>query len=170
MNHAKDSLGLPHETAPIFSVRLTPHRSLKPAGFAAVMGVMAAMALSVSTIFWAIGAWPVIGFLGLDVALVYLAFRANYRSARAYETVEVTRDRLTITKVTANGRSREFHFNPYWARLEIDRIEDEGVTGLRIASHGRRLDVGRFLAPVERDSFAIAFANALSEVRAPAAF
>jgi len=132
------------------------------------MGVLAGCAFTVSTTFWALGAWPVVGFLGLDVALVYVAFRANYRSARAYETIEVTREALTVRKVAPNGNAREFRFNPYWARLEVDRAEEEGITRIRIASHGRRLDIGRFLAPVDRDSFAAAFSHALREARAPA--
>ena len=36
------------------------------------------------------GAWPVFGFFGLDVALLYIAFRLNYRSGRLYETVDLT--------------------------------------------------------------------------------
>ena len=45
--------------------------------------------------FLLIGAWPVFGFLGLDVLLIYIAFRANFRAARAYEEVTVTATELT---------------------------------------------------------------------------
>ena len=156
------------EIPPIFSARLMPYRSLKPTGFALVMGLIAGLVFTVSGIFWTIGAWPVVGFLGLDVLLVYFAFRANFHAAKAYEIVEVTREVLTVRKVAPNGRAREFRFNPYWARLEIDRAAEEGITRIRIASHGRRLDIGRFLTPDDRDSFAAAFANALSQVRTAA--
>jgi uncharacterized membrane protein len=111
------------------------------------------------------GAWPVVGFFGLDIFLVQLAFRLNYRAARAYEEVEITRESLTVRKVTASGKMREFGFNPYWARLEIDRSPDSLISRLSIASHGRRLDIASFLGPNERESFADAFSAALSRVR-----
>ena len=41
--------------------------------------------------FWMLGAWPIMGFCGLDVLLVYIAFRASYRSGRAYEAIELSR-------------------------------------------------------------------------------
>ncbi len=64
------------------------------------------------------GAWPVFGFFGLDVLLVYWAFRANYRAARAYETVTVTSSELTVRKVSHRGHTTELKFNPLWVRLE----------------------------------------------------
>jgi uncharacterized membrane protein len=149
----------------IFAARLSPHRSLSPAGFNLLMMAIVAIAFTGGLVFWAIGAWPVVGFFGLDIFLVQLAFRLNYRAARAYEEVEITRESLTVRKVTASGKMREFGFNPYWARLEIDRSPDSLISRLSIASHGRRLDIASFLGPNERESFADAFSAALSRVR-----
>ena len=119
--------------------------------------------------FWLMGAWPVVGFMGLDILLIQFAFRMNYRAARAFEEVEVTRSALTVRKVSASGRAREFGFNPYWARLVVDRQPDRLISRLSIASHGKELDIGKFLAPNERESFAAAFSAALAEARtAPA--
>ena len=71
--------------------------------------------------------------------------------------------------MTPSGRTSETGFHPFWARLEVDRHPEIGVTGLRIASHGRRLAIARFLGPQERESFATAFGAALAEARsAPA--
>ena len=74
----------------LFSALLTPHRSLSGVGFLVVMGVLAGISFVGGVVFFFVGAWPVIGFLGLDVALVYWAFRANYLAAAAYEEVTVT--------------------------------------------------------------------------------
>jgi uncharacterized membrane protein len=103
--------------------------------------------------------------MGLDVALVYVAFRLNYRSARASEAIAVTREALTIRKVAADGRSAEASFNPYWARLEIDRKPEIGIVRMCIASHGRRLDIAEFLALPEREPFARALSAALTQAR-----
>ena len=150
---------------PIFSAVLKPHRSLDRSGFAAVMAVLSAMSLVVGLIFWSIGAWPVPGFLGLDVALVYAAFKLSYRQARATEEIRLTRSALTVRCTDSGGRSAETGLNPYWARLEVDRHPEFGVLGLAIAWQGYRLAIGRFLGPKEREKFAKEFGAALALAR-----
>jgi uncharacterized membrane protein len=159
----------PPEEAPLFAVVLTPYRSLSPAGFMLVMMVLVACSFTAGLAFWLMGAWPVVGFFGLDIALVQLAFRLNYRAARVAEEISLTRDRLTVRKIAANGQSVEIGFNPYWARLEVDHQPEIGLIRLWIASHGRRLAIGGFLPLPERASFAAAFAAALAEARGAAA-
>ena len=61
----------------LFSAVLTPHRSLGAVGFVVLMSLLSALSFAAGIMFYLIGAWPVVGFLGLDVLLVYLAFRAN---------------------------------------------------------------------------------------------
>jgi uncharacterized membrane protein len=150
---------------PIFATVLKPHRSLGPNGFVAVMAALCAMSFSAGVVFWIAGAWPVMGFLGLDVALVYIAFRLNYRAARAAEEITVTREKLTVRKVDPRGRAAVIDLDPYWARLEVDRQPEYGITRLRVASHGRRFDVGAFLGPRERQRLATSLAAALAEAR-----
>lgn len=157
--------GNPTDT-PIFSAVLRPHRSLSPRGFMLVMLALVSCSFTAGLAFWAMGAWPVVGFMGLDIFLVQLAFRLNYRQARAFEEIAVFRDRLTIARTTARGETTASEFNPYWARLEVERHPEAGVTRLTIASHGKRLEVAGFLGPWERESFAAALAAALAEARA----
>jgi uncharacterized membrane protein len=160
-----DNVAIPETAEPIFSARLSPHRSLSPTGFNLLMAAIAAVSFAAGLAFWLMGAWPVVGFFGLDILLIQQAFRLNYRAARAYEEVEVTRDSLTVRKVSASGRTQEYGFNPYWARLEIERRPDKLISNLRIASHGKRLDIAGFLGPDERESFSQAFSAALAEAR-----
>ena len=58
------------------------------------------------------------GFFGLDVLLIYWAFRVNYRPAAAYEQVTVTPSELKVRKVSHRGRAREWTLNPLWVRLD----------------------------------------------------
>src|SRR6185436_12124484 len=114
-----------------FSAVLTPHRSLGPKGFMVLMGAVCAVSFGTGLLFYLLGAWPVIGFMGLDVALIYIAFKLNFRALRLYETV-------TITRVDPSGRARSWSFNPYWVRLSLDsRIGRSSQ--LSLASHGNRL-------------------------------
>jgi uncharacterized membrane protein len=153
----------------IFSTVLKPYRSLSPNGFALVMIGFAACAFALGFIFWLKGAWPVVGFCGLDILALQFAFRMNYRAARAEEEIRLTRERLTVRQIAPNGRETETGFNPYWARLEVDRDREARVMRVRIASHGSRLDVARFLGPREREKFADQLSAALARVRmAPA--
>lgn len=111
------------------------------------------------------GAWPVFLFFGLDLLLIWFAFKMNYRSARAFEEVEVCSDSVTIRQVSPAGKVATHHFNPYWARLSIHRVDDEGVVRITVTSHGVSLDIGTFLNPPDRESFADAFGAALSRAR-----
>ncbi|MET0632387.1 MAG: DUF2244 domain-containing protein, partial [Xanthobacteraceae bacterium] len=111
------------------------------------------------------GAWPVFGFVGLDVLLVYWALRLNYRSARAYEQVTVTPSELNVRKVSHHGRISEWTLNPLWVRLERVAHEEFGIERLFLVSHGRELPIASFLGPSEKESFALALSAALGEAK-----
>lgn len=150
---------------PVFAATLHPHRSLGPRGFAAVMAGVALVSFTAGFVFYRIGAWPVMGFCGLDVLLIYGAFRLNYRAARAYEEIEVLRHEIVIRKISPRGRTLEFRFNPDWVRLDIARTEDEGVTRIILTSRGKSISVADFLNPEDRTTFATAFKAAVAAVR-----
>ena len=149
----------------IFSAVITPHRSLGPKGFLIFMLCLGCLSFIAGAIFVSLGAWPVFGFFGLDVLLVYLAFRANYRTARAHEEVTVTASELTVRKVNHRGGVRQWTLNPLWVRLERIVHEEFGIERLFLVSHGRRLAIAGFLSPAEKASFAGALAGALGEAR-----
>jgi len=150
---------------PTFHAVLTPYRSLGPRGFVAVMVLVGGLCFTGGLAFSAMGAWPIVGFLGLDVLIVWLAFRASYRAARAHEEIRLDDETLLIRRVTARGGSNEVRLNPYWARLVVERVEDEGVVAIGVTSHGVRHDIGGFLDPDTRERFAAALAVALQAVR-----
>jgi uncharacterized membrane protein len=149
----------------IFSAIITPHRSLDAKGFLILMGCLAALSFVSGVIFVSIGAWPVLGFFGLDVLFVYVAFRANYRTGRAYEEVTVTAAELTVRKVSHRGRVRQWTLNPLWVRLERIVHAEFGTERVILVSQGRRLAIAGFLSNAEKASFAQALASALGEAR-----
>lgn len=151
---------------PFFTAVLTPYRSLGPNGFMVLMGCFGAVSFVAGFLFWRIGAWPVFGFFGLDVALLWVAFRLNYRSARVFEEVAVSRSEISVRRVGPGNRYQEYHFNPVWVRLTVNRLDDEGVVRITLASRGEAVDLGNFLNPDDRTSFAGAIANALSVAKA----
>jgi len=149
----------------LFSALLTPHRSLSSVGFFVVMGLIAGIGFVGGVVFFLVGAWPVIGFLGLDVALVYWAFRANYLAAAAYEEVTVTPSELRVKQVSHRGEVAEWSLNPVWVRLERETHEEYGLIRLFLVSRGRRLAVANFLGPAEKATFADALLAAIGEAK-----
>ena len=149
----------------LFSAVLTPHRSLSRKGFRNLMIVLGALSFGTGMYFLLKGAWPIFGFCGLEVLLVYWAFRVNYRRARAYEQVTVTPSELTVRKVTHHGRVREWTLNPVWVRLKRDVHEEFGLQRLFLESRGQQLTIAGFLPPEEKESFAHALSGALAEAK-----
>ena len=135
-----------------FSAVLTPHRSLGPKGFMVLMAAVCIVSFATGLFFFLLGAWPVIGFMGLDVALIYVAFQLNFRALKLYETVDLTQDALTVTRVAPSGKAQSWSFNPYWVRLMLEPRLGRS-SELSIASHGKRLVFAGFLSdPSARNS------------------
>lgn len=152
-------------TRPIhFDALLYPHRSLGPRGFAILMVSVVVVSTVAGVVFMLHGLWPVFGFYGLDVLLIYWAFKASYRSGRLYETVQLTDDSLVVRRVQPSGKAREWRFEPTWLRVDIDE-PPQHRSPLVLSSHGRRLEIGAFLSPGERGELAQALRHALSRRR-----
>jgi len=149
----------------LFSALLTPHRSLNRTGFLLVMGAISVASFAAGIACLMIGAWPVLGFLGLDVLAIYVAFKINYRSARAYEEILVTPSELRLRRVSHRGHVMEFAFNPLWVQLDQVIDEEFGVERLFLVSKGRRVALANFLGPDEKASFAKALLAGLAAAR-----
>lgn len=152
--------------AVLFDAILHPHCSLSRRGFFFLMAAVVVVSLSVGGFFFLRGAWPVFGFFGLDVLILYLAFRYNYRRAAIYETVRLTDSALTVEKGGSPAGRRVWTFQPHWLRVSMDdppRHESQ----VTLTSHGKSLVVGAFLSPEERLDFAQALMAALDRLRRP---
>jgi len=150
--------------APSFERVLLPHRSLPRCGFHLLMLTLGMISLAVGVGFVSIGAWPVIGFFGLDVAIVYLAFRINYRGARRSETIRLAGDSFTVERVSVRGERRTWRFEPFWLRVILEERGDEW-NRLLLASHGRSLVIGDIVTPAARRELAASIREALKRWR-----
>jgi uncharacterized membrane protein len=153
------------EDRPVFVAELTPHRSLGKTGFRVVLALSGAVCLIYGGFFLATGAYPIGLFFGLDFLALYIALKMSYRSGRAREEVTVSRTNLSIRKFSPAGRMVEHRFNPFWARFRVSRHEEFGITGMFVTGEGRFTDIGSFLNPDDRESFASAFKRALATVK-----
>lgn len=151
----------------VFDAILTPHRSLSKRGFGILMAGVCAVSFAAGLGFFLMGAWPVVGFMGLDVLLIYGAFKLNFRSARLYETVTITRDDLVVRRVSPRGDAQTWRFQPAWLQVLMDD-PPEHDSQLTLRSHGRILRIGSFLTAEERLDLAKALKGALTQATAPA--
>ena len=111
------------------------------------------------------GAWPVLGFFGLDVLVIYWAFRINFRSAEATEDIVMTPSELRVRRVSHRGHVIEWSFNPLWVQLEQTGDPEFGIERLYLVSRGRRVSIGHFLGPDEKASFSKALLAALQTAK-----
>jgi uncharacterized membrane protein len=149
----------------LFSALLTPHRSLSRSGFVALMAFLTLISFAAGLAFWLMGAWPVLGFFGLDVLVIYFAFRINFRHARASEEIRITLSELRLRRVSHRGHVVEFVLNPLWVQLDRKTHAEYGVEKLYLRSKGRRVSIASFLGPDEKASFAKALDAALAAAR-----
>lgn len=151
--------------APVyFSATLYPHRSLGRRGFMWVMLGVAGFSFAAGLGFFLAGAWPVIGFLGLDILLLYWAFKSTYWRARQYETVHLTEDALKIVRIGPGKQIQAWRFQPYWVQVALAE-PPEHDSMLELRSHGRSLVIGDFLSPQERTEVAASLRAALRRAR-----
>ena len=149
----------------LFSARLTPHRSLNRTGFLVLMAFLTAVSFAAGVAFLVMGAWPVFGFFGLDVLVIYWAFRINFRRAAAVEEISVTPSELRVRRISHRGHVVEWVLNPLWVRLDQKTHAEFGIERLYLVSRGRRVSVGSFLGPDEKASFAKALMAALQAAK-----
>ena len=155
----------PEQAPELFSALLTPHRSLNRTGFLVVMTFVSVVSFAAGLAFLLMGAWPVLGFFGLDVIAIYWAFRINFRRARASEEILVTPSELRLRRISHRGHVMEFVLNPLWVQLDRKTHAEYGIEKLYLVSRGRRIAIASFLSPEEKASFANALVAALHAAR-----
>jgi uncharacterized membrane protein len=149
----------------LFSALLTPHRSLSRTGFLVLMAFLSVVSFAAGLAFLLMGAWPVLGFFGLDVLVVYWAFRINFRHAKATEEISVTASELRVRRVSHRGHVVEWVLNPLWVQLDQKTHAEFGIEKLYLVSRGRRVSVASFLGADEKASFAKALSAALQAAK-----
>ena len=145
-----------------FATSLSPHRSLSPEGFKWLIRVAVAANLAIGVPMYLLGAWPVMGFMGLDVFLLWYMFKRNYLDARRSETLLLTDRELIVDRKSPDGDREEYRLDAYWLKIELD--EDKR---LALSSRGQRVAIGRFLSPDERERVAEQLEAALARMRSP---
>jgi len=149
----------------IFAARLTPYRSLSRKGFVLLMCFVALTCFISGILFLNMGAWPVFIFFGLDILLVWLAFKLNYHSAKGYEEISVYKDEIKVRQFAPSGKITTHSFNPFWTRFKVERHEEYGVMKLALTTRDSELEIGSFLNALDKKSFSKSFSGAFAKAK-----
>lgn len=153
--------------APLFHAVLTAQRSLGGRGLLWAAGVLGALAVATSAVFLVLGAWPVAGFVGAEVGAAVLLLLVHHRMGRAREELILDERGLTVARIDWAGHRQEERLQPAWLKVALQPAEGSRAGHIELATHGRRLAVGAFLAPDEQAELAAALERALERWRAP---
>ncbi|MEM9123262.1 MAG: DUF2244 domain-containing protein, partial [Pseudomonadota bacterium] len=148
----------------LFNAVLRPNRSLSPLAFRLLIGLTAGVVVVGGTAFLLIGAWPVFGFLGVELALLYGALQISFRSSRLTEEVQVSHSAIEVRRLWPNGREQSWTSNPHWSRVSMTETERAGVI-VRVSEGDKSIRLGSFLSPDERREFGKAFKEAVATAR-----
>ncbi len=153
-----------NETLPTWAVTLRPNRSLSREGLATIIAIVAGLNLVAGLFFWIVGAWPIVGFMGLDVALVWWALRRNWFEGESFEQISITGDEVTLLRKPWRGAPTSRHFNRRWLRVDLEFDEARELVGrLYLAYRGKRHEIGSFLGAEDRQSLAKALRQAIAK-------
>ena len=150
--------------APYFDLVLTPNRSLDRRHARWLVAGVGLLMLLNGVRMLVLGAWPVIPFLGIDVALLAWAFRASYRSGRGFEALRLDEDDLVVRRRSPEGRERRIRLEPMSTTARLQRMAMR-QNRLWLTARDQRVAVGRFLSPGEREAIYEVIAEGLERFR-----
>lgn len=145
-----------------FSRVLRPYRSSSERAIKIVSMFVVFLFMPTGTVFLLLGAWPVFGFMGLEVAALIFALRYNYRVGSAFETVTLTEDEFRYSKVDHWGKRQHWSFQPHWLRVRVDGTSKQLICG----THGRHVCIGKFLSDDERADLCAQLSDEVRRLRA----
>jgi len=142
---------------------IEPNQSLSHPAFIAVMLILGLITLGLSIFFLYLGAWPVLGFLGLDLALLFLAFKLNARSLKIVERVCMNDREVMVARESAQCKEC-WIFDSYWLNISI-KNGPRGKGYIQLSSHGFSIHIGAFLTIPERQELVKKLRASLVESR-----
>ena len=150
----------------LFEAVIVPHRSLSRRGMATLIGALCSISFATGTLFWLLGAWPIIGFNGGEIALAVALLRLNARARRAREVVALTTAGLRITRTDLHGRTNERLLSCAWLTTRLHESPGR-IPSLWLVARGEREEIGRALGEAEKRDLAGALRAALHRVQNP---
>lgn len=133
---------------------LSPNSSLTPYQAAAILAVFALMMGMIAGGFAMMGLWLVLPFSGAEWVLLAYCFWLSFKNNSVREVITITDSSVLLER----GRSKPEHsyrFQRAWVALDWKQSPLKGhPSRLCFRLHGKKFEVGRFLAETERQELA----------------
>ena len=115
------------------------------------LAAIAVTTMGLATFATALGAWPVMPFAGLEVALVAIAFRVLAAHDGDFEHLEIGAGKVKVDSRCARSVTH-VAFNQAWARVVVKESGNRCTLGLAYA--GRMVPLGRLMSDEGRRDLA----------------
>ena len=148
----------------LYEISLYPYRSLNKTGFFILMFSLGLISFVAGIIFMIKGAWPVFGFFGLDVLLVYIFFKINFRSGKKKEILILTKNQLIVEFYDSKKISKTYYLDANWLKIHLSKLKNE-MSKLKISSNGKSVIVGSFLRHQEKLAVLMSLKKVLKKYR-----
>lgn len=132
-------------------LRLWPHQSLEPTGFAWFIGVTAAtialpLVFMLGTPVW----WGLLPFIAAAIAAIWFAIRRSAADRAITEDLHLTPDRITLHRHGPRAVRQEWQANPHWVQVTLYPTAGPVPQYLTLRGNGREVELGAFLTEDER--------------------
>lgn len=135
-----------------FRVTFKPNSALTPAGKQKVVALLTIIPCLVGLGFAVIGAWLILPFVGLEIVALGYAFYYINNHENDYESITIDGDSLVVQRSIAQQISQQV-VNPYWVKVVRHELAN-GELHLYLQSHGKDIEVGRYLTRKQRELLA----------------
>ena len=129
-------------------IKIYRNQSLTTRGLYILMFFITIPASYIGISFYVLGAWPVLGFMGFEILLIYIAFKILFYKNKFYEHIILDSEKLNILFKKKNKIIKKIELEPTWVQIKIEKIYENEDT-LIVSSHGKKIILANYLIPEE---------------------
>lgn len=157
------------ETAipPDYSITLRRNTSMSPGAQAVFLVWTGLFCLGLAGFMAWLGYWLVLPFSGLEIVALLAAFRHFNRQSKDFQRISLRGDILTV-ETFARRQLSIAEFNRYWVQVLVRDGHYYGDCLVVLRSHGRELEIGRYMTGEQRAALAKELKTILRRGMAPA--
>lgn len=152
-------------TTPLFAAELTPSRALGAGGVWLVAGLAVLLFATPGLLLLSLGLLPVVIVTGLTALCLSIALYLGLRRGKRRERITVWPEQIEWQVTDSVGVTTLRRFDPTTARLMLTRDTFEKTVDIRLRDASGAVELGSFLSPEEKASFAKALGTALRRAR-----
>lgn len=128
-----------------------PNRVLTLRGMTVLFAGLTLVVLTIGIGFTLAGAWPVLPFAGLELAVVGAVLHRMFRHADDHDRIIVDHERVTVIRRRGRREWRD-EFQRYWTKVVLERRRGWYPPQLKVGSHGRFVVIAADVNEQERES------------------